>query len=77
MPRVFEITPKRIKRSNNMVLTPEMKVTVTTNKWRFWATRLGHSEKLYFTTSSATLCPPRFARLCTRKNDSSKLSIPK
>jgi len=30
MSRVFEITPKRIKRSNNTVLTPEMKVTVTT-----------------------------------------------
>jgi hypothetical protein len=30
MPRVFEITPKRIKRSNNTVLTPEMKVTITT-----------------------------------------------
>jgi hypothetical protein len=31
MNRVFEITPKRIKRSNGTVLTPEMKVTVTTN----------------------------------------------
>lgn len=30
MSRVFEITPKRIKRSNGTVLTPEMKVTVTT-----------------------------------------------
>ena len=29
MPRVFEITPKRIKRSNNTVLHPEMKVTVS------------------------------------------------
>jgi hypothetical protein len=32
MPRVFEITPKRIKRTNNTVLTPEMKVTVTTKQ---------------------------------------------
>jgi len=30
MARVFEVTPKRIKRSNGTVLTPEMKVTVTT-----------------------------------------------
>ncbi len=30
--RVFEITPKRIKRSNNTVLTPEMKVIVTTKQ---------------------------------------------
>ena len=30
MSRVFEITPKRIKRANGTVLTPEMKVTVTT-----------------------------------------------
>jgi len=30
MARVFEVTPKRIKRSDNTVLMPEMKVTVTT-----------------------------------------------
>lgn len=30
MSRVFQITPKRIKRSNGTVLTPEMSVTVTT-----------------------------------------------
>lgn len=30
MSRVFRITPKRIKRSNGMVLTPEMSITVTT-----------------------------------------------
>ena len=30
MSRVFKITPKRIKRVNNTVLTPEMTVTVTT-----------------------------------------------
>lgn len=30
MSRVFKITPKRIKRSNGTVLTPEMTVTVTT-----------------------------------------------
>lgn len=29
MSRVFKITPKRIKRLNNQVLTPEMEVTVT------------------------------------------------
>ena len=29
---VFEITPKRIKRSNNTVLTPEMKVTIATKQ---------------------------------------------
>lgn len=28
--KVFRITPKRIKRSNGLVLTPEMEVTVTT-----------------------------------------------
>jgi len=28
--KVFKITPKRIKRSNGQVLTPEMEVTVTT-----------------------------------------------
>ncbi len=26
MPRVFEITPKRIKRTNNTVLTPEIRL---------------------------------------------------
>ena len=30
MSKVFQITPKRIKRSNGTVLTPEMSVTVTT-----------------------------------------------
>ena len=30
MSRVFKITPKRIKRANGTVLTPEMTVTVTT-----------------------------------------------
>ena len=30
MSRVFQITPKRIKRSNGTVLSPEMSVTVTT-----------------------------------------------
>lgn len=30
MSKVFKITPKRIKRSNGTVLTPEMCVTVTT-----------------------------------------------
>ena len=29
MRRLFKITPKRIKRLNNQVLTPEMEVTVT------------------------------------------------
>ncbi len=28
--KVFEVTPKRVKRVNNTVLTPEMKVIVTT-----------------------------------------------
>ncbi len=28
--RVFKVTPKRIKRTNGTVLTPEMTVTVTT-----------------------------------------------
>jgi hypothetical protein len=32
MPQIFEITPKRIKRCNNTVLTPEMKVIVTTKQ---------------------------------------------
>ncbi len=30
MSRVFQVRPKRIKRINNTVLTPEMVVTVTT-----------------------------------------------
>lgn len=30
MAKVFRITPKRIKRTNGAVLTPEMSVTVTT-----------------------------------------------
>ncbi|MDE6415664.1 MAG: hypothetical protein K2K68_01385 [Duncaniella sp.] len=30
MSKVFKITPKRIKRTNGTVLTPEMTVTVTT-----------------------------------------------
>lgn len=30
MSKVFRVTPKRIKRSNGTVLTPEMAVTVTT-----------------------------------------------
>lgn len=30
MPRVFQVTPKRIKRTNGTVLIPEMTVTVTT-----------------------------------------------
>lgn len=30
MSKVFQITPKRIKRTNGTVLTPEMTVTVTT-----------------------------------------------
>ncbi|MDR0758130.1 MAG: DUF6140 family protein [Tannerella sp.] len=30
MARVFKITPKRVKRTNGTVLTPEMSITVTT-----------------------------------------------
>lgn len=30
MTKVFKVTPKRIKRSNGTVLTPDMAVTVTT-----------------------------------------------
>ena len=30
--KVFKITPKRIKRTNGCVLTPEMEVTVTTQQ---------------------------------------------
>jgi len=29
MSKVFRVTPKRIKRSNGQVLTPEMAITVT------------------------------------------------
>lgn len=29
MSRVFRVTPKRVKRTNGTVLTPEMEVTVT------------------------------------------------
>ena len=31
MSKVFQVIPKRIKRTNGTVLTPEMAVTVTTN----------------------------------------------
>ena len=31
MSKVFRVTPKRIKRTNGTVLTPEMVVTVTTS----------------------------------------------
>lgn len=31
MSKVFQVVPKRIKRTNGTVLTPEMAVTVTTN----------------------------------------------
>ena len=30
MAKVFKVTPKRIKRTNGTVLTPEMAITVTT-----------------------------------------------
>lgn len=33
MSRVFQVRPKRIKRVNNTVLTPEMVVTVTTQQY--------------------------------------------
>lgn len=32
MSRVFQVWPKRIKRVNNTVLTPDMSVTVTTQQ---------------------------------------------
>ena len=32
MARVFKVTPKRVKRTNGTVLTPEMSVTVTTKQ---------------------------------------------
>ena len=34
MSRVFKVTPKRVKRTNGTVLTPEMEVTVTTYIFR-------------------------------------------
>jgi len=30
MPKVFRVTPKRVKRTNGTVLTPQMQVTLTT-----------------------------------------------
>lgn len=35
MPKVFRITPKRVKRTNGLVLTPEMSVVVTTRQYVF------------------------------------------
>lgn len=35
MSKVFKVVPKRIKRTNGTVLTPEMEVTVTTNMHTF------------------------------------------
>ncbi|MDR2584624.1 MAG: DUF6140 family protein [Prevotellaceae bacterium] len=32
MSRIFRVTPKRIKRSNGTVLTPDMSITVTTKQ---------------------------------------------
>lgn len=32
MSRVFRITPKRVKRTNGTVLTPDMSITVTTTQ---------------------------------------------
>lgn len=32
MSKVFRITPKRVKRTNGTVLTPEMSVTITTQQ---------------------------------------------
>ena len=32
MAKVFKVTPKRIKRANGLVLTPDMSVTVTTQQ---------------------------------------------
>jgi ribosomal protein L31 len=32
MAKVFKVTPKRIKRTNGTVLTPEMSITVTTDQ---------------------------------------------
>ena len=32
MAKVFKVTPKRIKRANGLVLTPDMCVTVTTQQ---------------------------------------------
>ena len=33
MGRVFAVRPKRIKRTNGQVLTPEMEITVTTKSY--------------------------------------------
>ena len=33
MPKVFRVTPKRIKRANGLVLTPDMTVIVTTQQY--------------------------------------------
>ena len=33
MSQVFRITPKRVKRSNGQVLTPDMSITVTTRSY--------------------------------------------
>jgi len=32
MAKVFRVTPKRVKRTNGTVLTPEMSITVTTQQ---------------------------------------------
>ena len=32
MSKVFRVTPKRVKKTNGIVLTPEMEVTVTTQQ---------------------------------------------
>ncbi len=33
MSKVFRVTPKRVKKTNGTVLTPEMEVTVTTQQY--------------------------------------------
>jgi hypothetical protein len=39
MTKIFKITPKRVKRINGTVLTPEMSITVTT---------LSHTSDLFY-----------------------------
>ena len=66
MSKVFKVTPKRIKRTNDTVLTPDMSITVTT---------LQHTSDPFYNGAKeikeAYMCLYRFdyQKACCNKND--------
>ena len=51
MAKVFKVTPKRIKRSNGLVLTPDMSVIVTTRQHMTSPFNNGSKELRHFVLS--------------------------